>query len=374
MRRLCIYVTYDFENIADDYIGYMLHELRKVADCLVVVCNYEYIAKGINNIQPFADKIYYRKNIGFDAGAYKDALCQYLGWSEISCYDELLLINDSFYGPIYPVEDWFRNIENVDTDYWGMIRAPQGKFADGFVYNAHIQSYFLAFRKTVLRSSCFRRYWEELEYPRSLYEAVKEFEIGCNKYLENNGFKGAALTDIYQTGYRFQENEIPYMQHSFELIRDFRVPILKRRGLYFSNRGFANALEAFKYIENTNIYDSQLIKQHFIRISHSVHDEGILDLLRLSNFYNEHARIYFYGAGVYGQNLSIFFKYMGWTFDGFLVTNAESQKENCKVFNKMELNSNDGIIIAVGKKDMCFEILDIVKKRCNEDQIMYPNF
>ena len=40
MKRLCIYVTYDAENIIDDYIGYMMRELRKVVECLVVVCNY----------------------------------------------------------------------------------------------------------------------------------------------------------------------------------------------------------------------------------------------------------------------------------------------------------------------------------------------
>lgn len=73
MKRICIYVTYDPENIADNYIGGLLHELRKAVACLVVVCNYEYILAGIENIQPYADKIYYRSNMGFDAGAYKDA-------------------------------------------------------------------------------------------------------------------------------------------------------------------------------------------------------------------------------------------------------------------------------------------------------------
>lgn len=107
MRRLCIYITYDFENIVDDYINYMLHELRKVVDCLVVICNYECIVRGINHIQPYADKIYYRSNMGFDAGAYKDALCSYIGWDEIGSYDELLMINDSFYGPLYPFESVF---------------------------------------------------------------------------------------------------------------------------------------------------------------------------------------------------------------------------------------------------------------------------
>ena len=69
MKRLCIFVTYDHENIVDNYIGYMLRQLRKVADSLIVVCNYGFISRGIDNIRLYADKIFYRDNVGFDAGA-----------------------------------------------------------------------------------------------------------------------------------------------------------------------------------------------------------------------------------------------------------------------------------------------------------------
>lgn len=56
MKCLCIYVTYDFENIVDKYIESMLRELRKLTNCLVVVCNYEKITSGIEYIQPMQIK------------------------------------------------------------------------------------------------------------------------------------------------------------------------------------------------------------------------------------------------------------------------------------------------------------------------------
>ena len=178
MKRICIYVTYDFENIVDDYVGYMLRELRKSVDYLAVVCNYAEVVRGIENIQPYADGIYYRKNIGFDAGAYKDALCTYLGWDEIGKYDELLIINDSFYGPLYPMEDLLIDMEKTAADYWGIIRAPKGEFDDGYSYDTHIQSYFMAFRKNILTNPFFKIFWEQLKYPRTLYEAEKAFQMG----------------------------------------------------------------------------------------------------------------------------------------------------------------------------------------------------
>lgn len=374
MKRICIYVTYDFENIVDDYVGYMLQELRKSVDCLAVVCNYAEVVRGIENIQPYADRIYYRENIGFDAGAYKDALCTYLGWDEIARYDELLIINDSFYGPLYPMEDLFNEMEKTSADYWGIIRAPKGEFDDGYSYDTHIQSYFMAFRSNILTNPHFKVFWEELKYPRSLYEAVKAFEIGINACLKGHGFTGIALTDITSQGQPFQANEIPYMQYALELVRDFKIPILKRRSLYFSNKGFENALRALIYIKSKNIYDVALVEKHLARISQSANEQGLMDIPKMDSFCRKHKKIYFYGAGVYGHNLAAFFKYMGWEFNGFLVTNAAMQSENCHTFRSVRLGEDDGIIIAVGDKRICFEILGTVGKCFDKNRVLYPNF
>ena len=83
MKRLCIYLTYDKQKIIDKYIGYMLRELKTCVDYLVVVCNEEEILSGLNILKEFADEIFYRFNIGFDAGGFKDALCEYIGWDKV---------------------------------------------------------------------------------------------------------------------------------------------------------------------------------------------------------------------------------------------------------------------------------------------------
>ena len=50
-------------------------------------------AIGINPslIVPSADDIFYRENKGLDAGAYKDMLCNIIGWDAVYQYDELYL-------------------------------------------------------------------------------------------------------------------------------------------------------------------------------------------------------------------------------------------------------------------------------------------
>ncbi len=371
MRRLGVYVMYDFENVADDYIGYMLQEMRKVVDCLVVVCNCKEIRSGIENIGNYADKIYYRDNIGFDVGAYKYALCYCFEWSEIEAYEELVLLNDSFYGPFYPMRDLFHKLEKVEVDYWGLTRSPAGILMGEYIYDSHIQSYFLVFRKNVLCDKRFREFWEEMSYPESFIQAVRTFELECNKLLNEWGWKGVAFSDLCGHRIPVKVNENPYMVCSYELIRDAKIPILKRKSLDMRFPGFSNAFKAFQYIDDQGIYDVGLIKKHLQRIGQPLHERAKLDFLRLHEFYHTHTRIYLYGAGICGKNLAEYFDYKGWRFEGFLVTKSAKSTEREILFDEAEIAENDGIIIAVGTKEAYAAITDAVKRRCTNEQI-YP--
>ena len=369
MKRLGIYVIYDCENIVDDYIGYMLQELRKVVDCLVVVCNFKEIRKGIQNINVYADRVYYRDNTGFDAGAYKDALNCCIGWSEVSTYDELVLLNDSFYGPFYPMENLFIKMDKISVDYWGLTKSPAGTWMGKYTYGSHIQSYFLVFRKPILDDRRFRNFWEAMPYPESFSQAVRVFELECSKLLDKCGWKGIALSELGQHKYHIKVNENPYMLYSYELVRYAEIPVLKRKSLDLRFSGFGNALKAFQYIEDQHIYNVQLIKEHMLRIGQTLHEKAKLDFFRLDEFYNSHARVYLYGAGTLGKNLAEYFNYKGWSFECFLVTDSHNLKDRCIVFDEAEIAEDDGIIIAVGTKEAYVAILDIVKKRCVENQI-----
>lgn len=348
-------------STADDYIGHLLKELRKAVDCLVVVCNYEYIVKGMDNIKPYADRIYYRKNIGFDAGAYKDVLCQHLGWDRICRYDELLLANDSFYGPFYPFEELFNAMESTGADYWGMTKSPEVD-RDGEVYGFHIQSYFIALGHNILHSKEFRMFWENMAYPSSLEQAIILYEIGMNMLLQELGFSGTTAMERCPRQWNLKKNDNPYMIYPLELIRDAGIPVLKRKCLSLENKNFANALGALQYVETECAYDAGLIMKHLSRT-------GGAGIMGLDEFYAGHTRIFIYGAGLYGRNLAEYFAYKGWAFEKFLVTHAEKGSRDCLSFEQADIAEDDGIIIAVGNKEVFAQILSLVEKRCSPKQI-----
>ncbi len=370
MDRLCIYVIYDAENVIDEYVTYMLKQLRTYCTKLVVVCNTGFDRSG-EKIDSLADQVIYRENIGYDAGGYKDALCRYIGWDRLYMYDELLLLNDSFYGPIYPMQQVFDRMAAIETDYWGLTRSQECLTVKDRHYKGHIQSYFMVFRKNVINNSIFKKFWEQLAYPEKMDEAIEYFELGINRCLEEEGFQSIAISDFYQDMIKFKENENPYLRYPLELIRDCSIPILKYKSLTFGNEGYANALKAYQFIEENCLYDVMYIKNHFWR--KSKYEEGMIDLEKLEKFYENHRRVYIYGYGVYGKNFGLYFQYRKWKIEGFLVT-AAKEGEEAVPFEEAEMEREDGLVVAVGKKVLCGEILAYLEDKCERDQLMFPNY
>ena len=99
MKRLGIFVFYDKAGIVDGYVTYLLSQMKSVLCRLIVVSNVQLNQKEKSKLLDYADEYFERENKGFDAGAYKDTLCNFIGWNEVKKYDELLLFNDTFYAP-----------------------------------------------------------------------------------------------------------------------------------------------------------------------------------------------------------------------------------------------------------------------------------
>ncbi len=269
MKRLCIYVTYDFKNIADDYIGYMLRELRKVSETLIVICNYSYIVKGIENIQPYADQIYYRENKGFDTGAFKDALCSFIGWSKVLSYDEICLINDSFFGPFIPFEIIFEQMERRANDFWGLIKHAQSYDFENGELPEHIQSFFIVVQSKMLHSDVFQQYWENIPYFKNFDEAVRLHEVKFTQYFKEKGFSYSVLADTNSNDTQnISNNFMQYALISYELMKKRNFPFLKKQQIGYNTldkQTQENIKQAIVYVDKHTKYDVNLIWDNIIR-------------------------------------------------------------------------------------------------------------
>jgi rhamnosyltransferase len=151
VNRLCIYVVYDKDGIVDDYIPYFLNALAPFVNQFVIVCNGKLNDEGREKLSRFTRDLFVRPNEGYDSGAVKDVLFNLYGWEKVLQFEELLICNDTFYGPLYPLSECFNKMDKSDVDFWGWA----GSDADTVyhIYHpVHLQSYFLNIRKTLLSS------------------------------------------------------------------------------------------------------------------------------------------------------------------------------------------------------------------------------
>lgn len=269
MKRICIYLTYDKQKIVDNYIGYMLHELKSCVDYLAVVCNQESIVCGVNILEAYADEIFYRENRGFDAGGYKDALCDFLGWDKVLAFDELVLVNDSMFGPFKPMKDIFAEMEEKKVDFWGLTKHGEAK-SDGISYiPAHIQSYFLAIGSKLLHSRVFRDYWEDMRYYETFHDTVLNHELKFTQHFVSLGYSYDILADTaINNSSKIENNFSQYETLSYELIRKRNFPFLKKKqvSIYALERQTQeNLRQAIDYIDKETDYDVSLIWENLIR-------------------------------------------------------------------------------------------------------------
>lgn len=269
MKRICIYLTYDPQKVVDRYIGYMLKELKLCVDYLVIVCNETEIIKGKEILEQYSDEIFCRENIGFDAGGFKDALCKFLGWDKVLFYDELVLVNDSMFGPFCPMKKIFDKMERTKVDFWGLIKHAECIHVDMGYIPEHIQSFFFTIRFRMLHTSEFRKYWEKLPYFETFHQTVVGHEIKFTQHFASLGYTYAALAETeINDSINIKNNFSQYCVLSYELIKKRNFPFLKKQQIILDNlndQTQENLRLAIDYIDKETNYDVNLIWDNIIR-------------------------------------------------------------------------------------------------------------
>jgi len=274
-KRLGIFETHDSDGVADEYIFYLLDDLVKNLSHLVIVCNGEYNEESIIKFKNYTPDIYIRDNYGFDFGAYKDTLIDFMGWDKIHEYDELVLLNDTCYGPLFPFEVMFSEMDNRNVDFWGITEVEQIKSEEYFI-PYHISSYFFVFRKSLLLSKEFMSYWTNLEYPTTLDLLVNACELGLTKYFTDYGYKCGSYVDCSP----FSGNmPLACCFIYFDVYRLTAIqgcPLVKRKAFTWNFLSMIDynscdaARRTLDYIDSKTNYDIRLIWENLIRFADPV--------------------------------------------------------------------------------------------------------
>jgi hypothetical protein len=124
-----------------------------------------------------------RRNIGYDFGAWSDAI-DHFGLPRAGT-QELILANDSVFGPLTPLEAVLGRLDYDKADIWGLTESWQVRY--------HLQSFFLAFGPTALRSPVFTKFWRSVRPVPAKTYIVRTYEIGVTQVMIKGGLRCEAL-------------------------------------------------------------------------------------------------------------------------------------------------------------------------------------
>lgn len=290
-KRLCIYATYDKQGYIEEYVEYCLKQLSTVADCLMVVSN-NLLDEESKGRLGMVNRIYERSDIGYDMGGFSHVITDLLARDELKKYDELILLNDSIFGPFYSLTDIFESMDKqCNLDFWGITKRGISDFDGGEkIYSEHIQLYFYVIRERMLHSSEFVNYWTTIsQQVTDFRSAIINYEFAFTEYFQNKGYRWDVYchTDEYITDCP-KLNLSPYHYSSYELIRDKKCPFLKRKlftGDFIESKytDKSDLRRAFMYIEECTQYDVDLIWKHILRVYHLGDIMNSLQMYRVIN-------------------------------------------------------------------------------------------
>ncbi|NLL75913.1 MAG: hypothetical protein GX235_01495 [Clostridiales bacterium] len=373
MKRIGIFCFHDKEGIVDKYIEFLLHELCRCLSSLVIVINGKINDDGKLILEKYADAIYIRENKGFDGGAYKDVILNILGWKKIQEFDELVLCNDTFYGPFISFESIFDEMENRHVDFWGM------SYYHNIITN-HILSYFLVFNKKVINEKIIIEYFNKNINlsTQNINDVYGEFEAGLFYYMVKNGYSFSTYSE---------NNPFDINKCSNLCIKESKVPILKKKA--FSPKYFVrnNIMDALKYLRQNSNFDLDLIldnvkrlynltitkqeieefnvdKEDIIRIKYDVariNDKDIKRIVLMGK------KIYVYGLGVFSGIISQIIDICHGKIAGYIVSDNQNDipesKNGIKVYKVSEIDYIDNMVIIVAlNKEHTEEVRPYLKK------------
>ena len=134
-------------------------------------------------LQEVCSGVIVRKNVGYDFGAWRDAV-DFLELPRAET-QEVILANDSVFGPLLPLGDTLRRLNYAKADVWGLPGRWQLRY--------HLQSFFLAFGPVALRAEAWSKFWTSVRPVPVKSYIVHTYEVGVTQAMVKGGLRCAAV-------------------------------------------------------------------------------------------------------------------------------------------------------------------------------------
>lgn len=262
MKRAVVFAHYDKDELVDDYVIYYLKSLKETAQNIIFVScgNLSDVEK--SKLDGIVSHIIAEHHEEYDFGSYKRGFFYLKENNLLENIDELVLANDSCFGPFYPFTEIFTEMEKKDCDFWGITKNNFGyrKVPNHFfVRRPHIQSYFIVLKNNTFKSDDFTNFMKSIKPENSKCVVVSNYEIGLSEMLVEKGFR----YDVYIDAYERINNMTIYKWR--QLILKYKMPFMKCSLPRLVNKNLTTIEGYQEIIKQVSDYPVELIENNVKR-------------------------------------------------------------------------------------------------------------
>jgi rhamnosyltransferase len=245
-NKVALFAHYDPDYIIDEYVTHYINEIYKLGYTIIFITTNK--LKYNDDLQSL-NSIIVREGEGYD---FTNWACAFSAYPELFSANEILLCNDSVFGPINPLKPIHDLMDSKDCDFWGL--------SDNKEIIPHIQSYYLVLKKNAIQSEHFKQLFS-YNYVKTRKDAIN-IEVNLTSFLSREGLKPFS----YISSSQIPITNINYVQFFWEpLIKWCSFPILKRN-LLTENIPWIDST-AWKTLLLEKKYNINLILNYFKRIN-----------------------------------------------------------------------------------------------------------
>ncbi|MFC3060744.1 glycosyltransferase [Paenirhodobacter populi] len=186
-KRIAIFASYSGDGFLPPQVLPYLAGLKPLTQAIIVVCDNDLAPGEREKLAPYATHVITGRHGEYDFGSYKRGTAWARDNGLLETADDLILCNDSCFGPVGSFAPMFEKMEARGLDFWGAT--------DSREFTYHLQSYWVVLSRKVFLSSAFTSFLESVKKQDNVQKVILNYELGLTKTLIEAGFKAGAMVE-----------------------------------------------------------------------------------------------------------------------------------------------------------------------------------
>jgi len=272
MKKLGIFLFNNRNGSVEDYIRFLLDDITPNLSHLCIIENNK-LEEG-TAFEEYTNDIFVNKGHE-NIDIWREVLVNHIGFNQLIDFDEVILFDDSFYGPICSFDEIFNSMNNVNCDLWTILSNGLDDELNAFNFQ------FIAFKKSLIESDEFKEFWMNIDSNTFINRNIENYLID---YFSKLGFKWENYL------YVINDLELDGREKFFcifdvnNLIRNYKLPLINIKPFTLPKKihlEYHNGLDlalTMSYLHKQTDYDVSLIYRHILKI---LDPNALVNLLNL---------------------------------------------------------------------------------------------